>query len=294
MTDAWQSSWQGPKQDVARLAEDIEAHHDPEDVIVTQYEIDDHQWGLDLFAATEDELKKHLTLIIARSALRQKPEFSAPSPTGSGWIEESLRGLPPVRVANLVVHGSHDRQELKAHEKGLEIEAALAFGTGHHGTTRGCLKAYWDLTRREKFSSLLDVGTGTGVLAMAAAKWHKVRVLATDIDPEAIRTARANAKANGCPQVRFRVCPGLCHPDVNQTTYDLIFANILKRPLMLLANDMTKALKPGGVLILSGLLERDAPWVMSIYRGMGFRLEKRSVDEGWVTLVMRGTHKMSS
>jgi ribosomal protein L11 methyltransferase len=193
-----------------------------------------------------------------------------------------------------VVHGSHDKNHVKPHEKGLEIEAALAFGTGHHGTTRGCLQAYWDVTRREAFASILDVGTGTGVLAMAAAKWHKVPVLATDIDPEAIRTARANAKANGCPQVRFLVCPGLCHPDVSKTTYDLIFANILKRPLMLLANDITKALKPGGVLILSGLLVQDAPWVISIYRGMGFRLEKRTVDEGWVTLVMRGTHKARS
>jgi ribosomal protein L11 methyltransferase len=203
------------------------------------------------------------------------------------WVQNALAGLRPVRAGRLVVHGSHDRGRLRANDVGVEIEAALAFGTGHHGTTLGCLQMLDGIVKRRRPQRVLDVGCGTGVLAIAAARLLRQPVSCGDIDPVAVETARANARANAAgAYVRPVVASGLRHPAlVGQ--YDLIFANILARPLRLLAPSLAAAAADGAELVLSGLLARDAPGVLSAYRGQGFALARRIDIDGWATLLLR-------
>jgi ribosomal protein L11 methyltransferase len=203
------------------------------------------------------------------------------------WVQKSLAGLEPVRAGRLLVHGSHDRDRLRANDVGVEIEAALAFGTGHHGTTLGCLRALDRILKRRRPRRVLDVGTGTGVLAIAAAKLLHAPVACGDIDPVAVETARANAIANGAgPYVRPVVAVGLRH-EAMAGRYDLIFANILAKPLRLLAPSIARAAGPGAELVLSGLLARDVAGVLSAYRAQGFALAERGDIDGWATLALR-------
>jgi ribosomal protein L11 methyltransferase len=172
---------------------------------------------------------------------------------------------------------------------GIEIEAALAFGTGHHGTTRGCLLALDALLRRRRPRRVLDVGTGTGVLAIAAARALRRAVLASDVDPVAVQVARANARHNGVGAlVTFIIAQGVAdHRIARAAPYDLILANILLRPLQRLAAPITRLLAPHGRMILSGLLPGQANAIVSAYAAQGLALERRILLDGWVTLAMR-------
>ena len=205
------------------------------------------------------------------------------------WIRSSLDGLKPVRAGRFLVHGSHDRDRVAPNDLPIEIDAALAFGTGHHGTTRGCLLALAAELKRRRPRAVLDIGTGTGILAFAAAKALRARVVAGDLDPEAIRTAKENARLNGvAPYLALYVAPGVRHALANRPgRFDLVTANILAGPLRRLAPSIVRVLAPGGTLILSGLLVRDVPGVLSAYAAQGLRLRSRSVLEGWATLVLR-------
>jgi ribosomal protein L11 methyltransferase len=192
-----------------------------------------------------------------------------------------------VRAGRVLVHGAHDRARRRANDIGVEIEAALAFGTGHHGTTLGCLKALERIAKRRRPARILDVGTGTGVLAIASALLFHQRVACGDIDPVAVATARANGNANGAgPYIRPVVATGLRHPSL-QGEYDLIFANILAKPLRLLAPAIAGAAAPRAELVLSGLLARDVRGVLDAYRAQGFFLAERGDIDGWATLVLR-------
>jgi ribosomal protein L11 methyltransferase len=204
------------------------------------------------------------------------------------WIRSSLDGLRPVRAGRFLVHGAHDRHVARVNDLALEIEAALAFGTGHHGTTKGCLLMLVREFKRRQPRRVLDVGTGTGVLAMAAAKSLRRRVVAGDVDPEAVRVARRNARLNGVAGlVTFYTGPGVHHPAARGGGFDLVTANILARPLVRLAPELAQALATDGTMILSGLLLRDAPVVLAAYAAQGLRLDARLLLEGWVTLHMR-------
>jgi ribosomal protein L11 methyltransferase len=205
------------------------------------------------------------------------------------WVKASLEGLNPVRAGRILVHGAHDRERVRANDVAIEIEAALAFGTGHHGTTRGCLLALVDELKHRRPRRVLDVGTGTGILGFAAAKILKRPVVAGDIDPEAIRVARENAHLNGIGALmKLYVGPGVRHPLADRPAgFDLIFANILAKPLRLLAPSIARVAAPGGTLILSGLLARDVPGVLSAYAAQGWRLDRRYDLEGWAALVLR-------
>lgn len=204
------------------------------------------------------------------------------------WVKASLDGLKPVRAGRILVYGSHDRAVVRANDVALEIEAALAFGTGHHGTTSGCLEALVRLANRRRPLSILDVGTGTGILAIAAAKWLRVPVVAGDLDPTAIWVAEENARANGVGDlVRFYVAPGVDHASARARSFDLVFANILARPLRLMAPTLRRSVAPGGNLVLSGLLGRDVPGVLAAYRAQGLALAERRDREGWATLILR-------
>jgi ribosomal protein L11 methyltransferase len=205
------------------------------------------------------------------------------------WVAASLEGLRPVRAGRFLVHGSHDRAAARPNDWALEIEAALAFGTGHHGTTRGCLLALADELKRRRPRHVLDVGAGTGVLALAAAKALKRRVVAGDIDPEAVRVARENARLNGLDaRVTFFIAPGVRHPAADRPRrFDLVTANILARPLKRLAPALARVLADDGALILSGLLAGDVPGVLSAYAAQGLALARRRDLDGWATLVLR-------
>ena len=204
------------------------------------------------------------------------------------WVKESLAGLKPVRAGRFIVHGAHGRADVPSNRIGIEIEAALAFGTGHHGTTRGCLLALDDLRKRlGKCSRILDLGTGSGVLAIAAAHTLRQRVLATDIDIEAVRVARANARLNRAGSlVEVVKADGVSGQSIHERApFDLVFANILLAPLQRLAAPLTKLIAPGGRIILSGVLTSQANAALSAYHRL--TLERRIDLDGWTTLVMR-------
>ena len=204
------------------------------------------------------------------------------------WLAENRRAFPPLRIGRFFVHGSHWRARPPPGTFDIEIEAATAFGTGEHPSTRGCLLALDGLARRRRFRCPLDIGTGSGVLAIAAAKRLNRRVLASDIDGEAVRVARHHVRRNGlAARVRVVCAPGYRSRPVRRRKYDLILANILARPLASMARDLKRALMPGGVAILAGLLRRQEPLVLAAHRAQGLALDRRLVIEGWSTLILR-------
>ncbi|WP_224549662.1 50S ribosomal protein L11 methyltransferase [Mesorhizobium sp. CA16] len=205
------------------------------------------------------------------------------------WVSRSLEGLKPVRAGRFFVHGSHDRAKRRSGDLAIEIEAGLAFGTGHHGTTAGCLEVLEQVVLRERPRNALDLGTGSAVLAIALAKLAHIRVLATDIDPVAVRVAAANARLNHVKAlVETVTAPGFHHPIfARRAPFDLIVANILARPLMRLAPEMAKHISLGGSLVLSGILDRQRDAVISAYVGQAFRHVRTLHREGWVTIHLK-------
>ncbi|WP_406854298.1 50S ribosomal protein L11 methyltransferase [Alsobacter sp. KACC 23698] len=205
------------------------------------------------------------------------------------WVKASLEGLSLVRAGRFTVHGGHDRDRIPLNTIGIEIEAALAFGTGHHGTTRGCLLMLDAILKRRAPRHVLDVGSGTGVLAIAAARALHRPVAAGDIDPVAVEAARENARNNAVGgHLRPVVAKGVEHPALkSRRFYDLVFANILARPLMRLAPSIAAVAAPGADVVLSGLIPRDVPGVLAAYRAQGLHLVRRMELEGWATLQVR-------
>ncbi|MFN3659515.1 MAG: 50S ribosomal protein L11 methyltransferase [Pseudolabrys sp.] len=311
-----------------RIADFLGESLDADDAACAAFEGDDGQWQVAVhFAAPPDEARLRALVALtageeaARALVLEQVETR-------DWVAESLAGLKPVRAGRFVVHGAHDRAALKPNALGIEIEAALAFGTGHHGTTRGCLLALDDLTKRLGFpppargrvaraasrvgvgrkktpprsrftrstlpfqgrdkKNVLDVGTGSGVLAIAAAKALRARVTASDIDPVATAAARANARLNRTPTIRFVTAAGVRRRAVYAGgPYDLIFANILLGPLTRMAMPLSRLAARGARVVLSGLLPAHAHAALAAYRAQGLVLEKRIPLDGWMTLVLR-------
>lgn len=205
------------------------------------------------------------------------------------WVARSLEGLKPVRAGRFFVHGAHDRDKRHSGDLAIEIEAGLAFGTGHHGTTAGCLEMLAKVVRRERPRNALDLGTGSAVLAIALARLAHIPVLATDIDPVAVKVAAANARLNHVKAlVETVTAPGFHHPIFSRhAPFDLIVANILARPLMRLAPEMAKHIRLGGSLVLSGILDRQRDAVVSAYVGQSFRHVRTLHREGWVTIHLK-------
>lgn len=206
------------------------------------------------------------------------------------WVAQVRRELHPVHAGRFTVYGAHDSHNVGPHRIGLRIEAAMAFGTGHHGTTRGCLMLLAKLlTRGYRPTVIADIGCGTGVLAMAAVKAVRARGLATDLDPIAVATSRENLSANGCGTlVPVAQAAGLLHPLHRRAApYDLIFANILAAPLKRMARQMSTHLESGGYAILSGLLKHQTAGVEATFRGHGLICQDRLVQGEWRSLLMR-------
>jgi ribosomal protein L11 methyltransferase len=202
------------------------------------------------------------------------------------WVANALAGLAPVRAGRFLVHGGHDRQKVGANDIGIEIEAGLAFGTGHHGTTRGCLLLFDRLLKRRRADRVLDVGCGAGVLAIAAAKALRRKVQLGDVDPVAVEVANANARLNGVPQFcRAIVSRGVENRLLREgAPYDVVFANILSRPLKLLAPSLAAVIAPHGEAIVSGLLAADVPGALAAWRAQGLFLAERIDLDGWASL----------
>ncbi len=226
------------------------------------------------------------------AAMHEAKPFVVSEVPETDWVAHVRRELAPVEAGRFFVYGSHDADKLPAGKIPLLIEAAMAFGTGHHGTTLGCLKAL-DHLLDEGFSGekVADIGCGTAVLAMAAARVWDGAILASDIDEVAVEVAMANLKANGMEgQVTCLEAAGFDNPELQaQAPYDLIFANILKGPLVALAPDLTANLRPGGYAILSGVLNEQADDVVSVYAQNGANLARRDEIGEWTTLLLRKT-----
>ena len=266
----------------------LEEHLEPTGVGVFELEDGSGDWEVGgYFAEKPDEAR----LAVLSVMLGARP-FVVSKVEDRDWVAQVRRELTPVAVGPFVVHGAHDRDRIAANQLSLEIEAAMAFGTGHHGTTEGCLEALVWLHRRGfPLRRIADIGCGTGVLAMAAARLGPCRALATDIDPVAAATARANIAAN--PRrgsLSAFEATGYRHPRLRAAApFDLVFMNILARPLKRLAPDAAAALHPGGVAVLSGLLTSQRADVLATYRGWGFSTLRRVERRVWSTLVVRKT-----
>ena len=239
-------------------------------------------WRIDAFPSDDAEAAR-LKAILEAGGLKVVVEKLA----DADWLAMSLSGLPPVRAGRFVVYGAHDLGRVPPNTVNLRIEAGAAFGTGHHGTTVGCLKAYDVLLKARGFRRVLDVGAGTGILAIAAAKTGTPLAIGTDIDRPSVRIARENAGLNGA-RARFVHANGLGHAAVAQhAPYNLVFANILARPLVSLASDIKGALTPGGYAILSGLLRTQERTVRAAYLARGFRMVGHIHRDAWATLILR-------
>ena len=274
----------GPRADAEAAAAAMDADPVLEGATYSIIEEDEDRglWRIDAFPTSEAEIHA-MGAVLRGHPLHVTQEVLA----DADWLAMALSGLPPVRAGRFFVYGVHDRGRAPSNTINLRIEAGAAFGTGHHGTTVGCLMAYDRLLKRRRFAKVLDVGCGTGVLAIAAARTGSRIAVGTDIDPVSARIARENARVNRT-RARFVAASGLTHEAVRAgLPYDLVFANILARPLIELSGSIYGALRPGGLAILSGLLRYQERAVKAAYRSKGFKVEDRLYRDAWVTLVMR-------
>lgn len=260
---------------------------DPERTAIATFETP-QGWAVEIHFqdAPDEDLVR--TLVRQTCGAEAEAALAFHTVEGHDWVKASLEGLRPVAAGRFVIHGAHDRKRMTSNALAIEIEAALAFGTGHHGTTRGCLVAIDAQARRTRLRRILDIGTGTGVLGIAAAKRFRRHVFASDIDSAAVAVAKSNARLNRVTGLYQAITArGLTAHDFRMKgPFDLILANILLRPLMLMARPAARLVAPGGVIVLSGLLPEHAAAAIAAYRPQGLVLAKRILCEGWVTLVM--------
>lgn len=205
------------------------------------------------------------------------------------WVQHSLEGLNPVRAGRFFIHGSHDRDKVMPNDLAIEIEAGQAFGTGHHGTTVGCLELLAEVMANEKPQNALDLGTGSGILAIGMALIAPIRILATDIDPIAINVAKENFALNGVSDTITAItATGLDDNEItSRAPFDLIVANILANPLIELAPQMVPAKAKNGSIVLSGILEEQHDRVVKAYQDQGAKYIKTLHHEGWVAIHLK-------
>jgi ribosomal protein L11 methyltransferase len=247
------------------------------------------RWDITVhFAQAPDETSiRELVAIAAGGEVAKDISFDIVE--AKDWVRATLEELVPVRAGRFIVHGRHDRAKVPPNKLGIEIEAALAFGTGHHGTTRGCLLLLDQVLKARHPRRVLDLGTGTGVLAIAAAKALHGAVLASDIDPASVQVSRDNARLNEVGNLvqTIRAAGFSAPPFKAHGRFDLVLANILANPLRQLATPMTRHLAPSASVILSGLLPHQAGGVIAAYRARGLVLVRHVKIEGWSSLLMR-------
>lgn len=258
------------------------------------FEIARDEWQLDAYPTSpllNSELSARLSLAAAAAggAVLEIDQQRLPD---RDWLADNQLAFPPLRVGRFFIYGSHYRGAVPAGSIGIMVDAATAFGTGEHPSTRACLQALDRLARQRRFRNPLDIGTGTGILSIAAAKLLRRNVIASDIDPGAVDVARHNLARNGVARLaRVRRASGFRDRVLRQSRHDLILSNILARPIAGMARDLARTLAPGGRAVLSGLLRWQEPIVLAPHRTCGIVLDHRLVIDGWSTLVMRRTAK---
>jgi ribosomal protein L11 methyltransferase len=295
------------------VADHIAERLAPADIAVCLSDLGGGRWQVEIHFGDEVEREPVRAAVAAAAGAEAAAALQFGSLEAADWVRQSLAGLKPVAAGRFVVHGAHDRARVPENRIGIEIEAALAFGTGHHATTRGCLLALdaigkaMDRPRRvPRFAGanrpppfrgrtmkrsapqmrILDVGTGSGVLAIAAARALRKPVLAIDIDALAVKTARANARHNRAGYLLsvLRADGVGTRPTRARAPHDLIFANILLGPLKRMATPLRRLAAPGGCIVLSGILRAQANAVIAAYRPLA--LQRRLDIDGWTTLVL--------
>ena len=277
-----------PRAEAERLS-DILAALDPSPTsAVSVEEVSKTSWSLDAFCLDEASAHETAALIAAESP---DARASVQKLDDKDWVAESLSGLPAVHAGPFVVAGAHELAKIRGGKIPVWIEAAAAFGTGHHGTTKGCLESLALELQRKRPARVLDIGTGSGVLAIAALKHGAGSALATDLDAPSIAIAHENAKNNRMGRnLKLLVARGANHTAIRSgAPYDLVLANILARPLVHLSPDLARLTRPGGRIILSGLLAHQEPQVKAAYSGQGLKLVRRSRLNGWSTLTYERT-----
>jgi ribosomal protein L11 methyltransferase len=259
-----------------------------EDFAIGTTEIDEKKdiWEASVYMMAEDEADVRSRVEEALAQAFPDAALSREVIPDVDWVTKSLEGLKPVRAGRFLVHGSHDRDKVRMGDIAIEIDAGQAFGTGHHGTTAGCLEVIDGVVRSRKVRNALDLGTGSGVLAIAVRKLRNIPVLATDIDPIAVRVAAENVRRNGIASgIRTVTAPGFHSTAFSENgPFDLIIANILARPLIRMAPQLVTNLAPGGSVILSGILASQRWKVIAAYNGAKLRHVRTIWRNGWVTI----------
>lgn len=265
----------------------IENLLDPPPEALTVFEAGAAGWRVEAYFDVCDgrEIEAEIVEIVGNIPLA----FQVEDVPDLNWVALSQAALPPVHAGRFIIHGSHDRTRVARGPNAILIDAGEAFGTAHHATTYGCLLAIDRLARGGRMRNVLDLGCGSGVLAIATARaMPHARIIATDIDPQSVRVAAANARLNGAAdRIAYAVATGLSHPAVrSRTPFDLIIANILAGPLLMLAPHISRALQSRGTLVLSGLLTPQAPQIIAMYRTCGLVLARHDRVAGWSTLTL--------
>lgn len=282
MSTLWKTQIAGPKALLEAAAEKAADPDNPTGLSVVFHEDRSGVWFVDIISDTpidSDWLAQHLGL-----QGRTQVSITSMILPDQDWVAMSLEGLPPVEAGRFYLRGSHSPPAPEGFIDIL-IEAGQAFGTGHHGTTRGVLLALDDLIGRYQPETIVDIGTGTGALAIAWAKASGQAVLATDIDPVSVEVAGENASLNGVgPLIEPLLADGFDHPRLTQHPFDLIIANILAGPLITMAPEMVKTASATGRILLSGILDEQGDSVIAAYEGQGLTLARRAELDGWLTL----------
>ena len=260
----------------------------PEPIGVGVFELEDGS-GLWEVGAYFSEKPDDISLALLAAVFKAE-EFKISELPQIDWVSKVQRSLKPVVAGRFFVYGSHDSDKVPPDCEPLLIEASMAFGTGHHGTTKGCLLALEQLiTDGFKAKNVIDVGCGTAVLAMAAARIFSANVIASDIDSVAHSVAKMNILANGLDRnIQCFEASGFAHEQIKtKNPFDLIFANILLAPLLAIATDISKYSLSGGYVVLSGILSEQAELVVNKYTGVGFSLSNQIEIGEWVTIIFR-------
>jgi ribosomal protein L11 methyltransferase len=293
MTDFWRATLVVPEEKAAGFEEAMEGHVETVSRFAAegQDEGDGGLWvvdGLSRHPIGKPELLASVAAVAAAYRI-DMPDVEFGRLEQRDWLMLNQAAFPPILAGRFYIHGSHVTEAAPAATISMQVDAGTAFGSGEHASTKGCLMALDGLSKRGRLMNILDVGCGSGILSLAAAKLFRSRVLASDIDPESARVARENARDNQVSEfVTALEATGYRHREIaRRAPYDLIFANILARPLVSMAKELNAHLKPGGHAILAGLLERQERMVLSAHQMQGLSLRQRILIDGWACLVIR-------